>query len=207
MCKNAVKKLPLVIIHVPDWYMTQEMCSKVILGNGGMLKFIPDCYKNWKTCDKAADNYSHALKLDRGCYKTQKIWHKAVGTYLSAIQFVSEFYKTQETCDKAAGTFPFVFDSVLDQCKSQKMCLREIVVRVVCKGPFMLKYCLDRYNAQETCDEALDACLLALELVPDWFVTNKMLEKPEIFSKDEIDLDDIYSNIYIIFFGVTSTLG
>ena len=26
------------------------------------------------------------------------------------------------------------------------------------------------------CDEAFDDCLAALKLIPDWFVTNKMLE-------------------------------
>ena len=30
---------------------------------------------------------------------------------------------------------------------------------------------------QKMCDEALDGCLAALKLIPDWFVTGKMLEK------------------------------
>ena len=38
--------LPFVIMYVLDGFKTQEMCDKVILENGGMLKFIPDCYKN-----------------------------------------------------------------------------------------------------------------------------------------------------------------
>ena len=35
MCKNAIKKLQFIIKHFSDWYMTQEMCDKVILENGG----------------------------------------------------------------------------------------------------------------------------------------------------------------------------
>ena len=31
MCKNAVKKLPFVIMYVLDRHKTQEMCIKVIL--------------------------------------------------------------------------------------------------------------------------------------------------------------------------------
>ena len=31
MCKDAVKKLLFVIIHVLDRYKTQEMCDKVVL--------------------------------------------------------------------------------------------------------------------------------------------------------------------------------
>ena len=45
-CKNAVTKLPFVVRYILDQCKTQEMCDKVILENGGTLKFVPDCYKN-----------------------------------------------------------------------------------------------------------------------------------------------------------------
>ena len=48
--------------------------------------------------------------------------------------------------------------------------------RVVSQVPFTLKYCLDRYKTHSIYDEAVDDCLSALKFVPDWFVTNKMLE-------------------------------
>ena len=48
MCKNAVKRLTFVIIYDLDRYKTQEMCDKIILENGGMIRFIPDCCKNKK---------------------------------------------------------------------------------------------------------------------------------------------------------------
>ena len=42
------------------------------------------------------------------------------------------------------------------------------------------------------CDEAIDAFLRALKFVPEWFVTNEMLEKLDnVFSNDDMDLDDI----------------
>ena len=41
MCKNRVKKLPFVIMYVPERYKTQEMCDKGILENDRMLKLIP----------------------------------------------------------------------------------------------------------------------------------------------------------------------
>ena len=65
----------------------------------------------------------------------------------------------------------------------------------------MLKYCLDRYKAQEMCDRAVDAFLPTLKLVPDWFSTITMLEKVDnvVFSNDDIDLDDIVSNIVTFF--------
>ena len=59
----------------------------------------------------------------------------------------------------------------------------------------MLKYSLKRYKTQEMCDEAIDTSLLALKFVPDWFVTNKMLEKLDVvFSNDDMDLD--YKNFF-----------
>ena len=39
------------------------MFNKVIIGNGGILRFNFECYKDHKMCDKAVDNYSHALRL------------------------------------------------------------------------------------------------------------------------------------------------
>ena len=41
---------------------------------------------------------------------------------------------------------------------------------------------------QEKCDKDVNACLPALRCVPNWFVTNKMLEKLDdtIFCNDDI---------------------
>ena len=52
----------------------------------------------------------------------------------------------------------------------------------------MLKYCLDRYKTQEMCDKAVDEFLPALKFVPDWFITNKMLEKlnDALFVNDDV---------------------
>ena len=39
----------------------------------------------------------------------------------------------------------------------------------------MLNYFHDKYKTKETCNKAIDACLLALNFVDDWFVTRKMI--------------------------------
>ena len=41
----------------------QEMCDKVILENGDMLKFVSHCYKNKKMYNNAVDNYAHAAEF------------------------------------------------------------------------------------------------------------------------------------------------
>ena len=40
-----------------------------------------------------------------------------------------------------------------------------------------MQFVPDQDKTQEMCDKATDACLPALKFVPNWFVTNKMLEK------------------------------
>ena len=60
--------------------------------------------------------------------------------------------------------------------------------RVVSKGPFMLICCPDKYETQKMCDETVDNCLAALEFIPHWFVTSKMLEK---FHNVSLGNDDI----------------
>ena len=49
--------------------------------------------------------------------------------------------------------------------------------RVVSEDPFLIVYCPDKYKTQSMCDEAVDDSLAALKLVPDWFVTSKVIKK------------------------------
>ena len=46
------------------------------------------------------------------------------------------------------------------------------------------------------CHKAINACLPSLKFLPDWLVTNKMLEK---LDNDEIDLDYMDSDIVTCF--------
>ena len=40
---------------------------------------------------------------------------------------------------------------------------------------FLLVYCPDKYKTQRMCDKSVDDSLAALKLIPDWFVTSKMI--------------------------------
>ena len=48
--------------------------------------------------------------------------------------------------------------------------------KVVSEDPFLIVYCPDKYKAQRMCDEAVDS-LAALKLIPDCFVTSKIIKK------------------------------
>ena len=78
------------------------------------------------------------------------------------IKFVPECFVTQKCMIKL-----FVFDSIPDQYKTQET--------VYSENPSLIWYCPDKYKTQITCDEAVNDCLTALKLVPDWFVTSKMI--------------------------------
>ena len=43
--------------------------------------------------------------------------------------------------------------------------------------PFSLRYVRDQYKTKKMCNKAVDDCLAALKLAPDWFVTRKMIKK------------------------------
>ena len=49
--------------------------------------------------------------------------------------------------------------------------------RVISEDSFMLVYYHDKHKIQIICDEAVDNCLAALKLIPDGFVTSKMIKK------------------------------
>ena len=64
----------------------------------------------------------------------------------------------------------FVFDSIPDRYKTQEM-----YDRVVSEDPFLRIYCPDKCKTQRMCDKAVDDYLAALKLIPDLFVTSKMI--------------------------------
>ena len=49
--------------------------------------------------------------------------------------------------------------------------------RVVSEDSFLIVYCSDKYITQKMCDEAVDDSLATLKLIPDWFITSKMIKK------------------------------
>ena len=65
----------------------------------------------------------------------------------------------------------------------------------------MLKYWIDRQRTQEICDKAVDALLPALKFVPDYFVTNELLEKLAnvVKSNDDIFFVDVDSDVVTFF--------
>ena len=48
---------------------------------------------------------------------------------------------------------------------------------VVSEDPFLIVHSPDKYITQRMCDKAVDDSLAALKLIPDWFVTSKMIKK------------------------------
>ena len=72
---------------------------------------------------------------------------------------------------------------------------------VVSEKLVMLKHYSERYKTQKMCDKAVDACLSALKIVPDFIVTSKMIEILHnlVFPDDNIDLDYTECDIVAFF--------
>ena len=65
-----------------------------------------------------------------------------------------------------------VFHSIPNQHKTQEMC-----DRVVPKDPFLIVFCRGKYKTQRMCDEAVDDSLAAWKIIPNLFITSKMIKK------------------------------
>ena len=66
----------------------------------------------------------------------------------------------------------FVFDTIFDQYKTQKIC-----DKFVSLYPFFNSNCPNKYKTQIMCNETVDDPLVVLKLIPNWFVTTKMIKK------------------------------
>ena len=64
--------------------------------------------------------------------------------------------------------------------------------RINSEIPFSLRYILDQYKTQTICNKAVDDCLAALKLAPDWFVTRKTIKK--LFTVLYVDENILYFN-------------
>ena len=134
-----------------------------------LLRYVSDQYKTQQMCDKAILENGGTLKSVTDCYKNQEMYNKAVDNYPYVFNFVPECFLTQEVCDKAVNRCYFVFDFVPDWYKTHEMC-----DRVVPEDPSLIVHCPDKYITQRMYDKAVDDYY---ELIPDGFVTNKMIKK------------------------------
>ena len=48
MCDKTVDTCPFVFDSVPDQYITQEICEKVVLKEAFVLRYCPDKHKTLK---------------------------------------------------------------------------------------------------------------------------------------------------------------
>ena len=97
---------------------------------------------------------------------------------------VTDCNKNKKMCSKAVDNCVYSLGVAYKICPD---CYK-ICNKAVSNDPFMIKYCLDRYKAQEMCDKAVDDFLPALKFVPNWFVISKMVKKLDhvLFANDDI---------------------
>ena len=52
MLNREVQRTPWMLVYVPDWYETQEMCNEAVEKSLEVLSFVPDQYKTPKCAMK-----------------------------------------------------------------------------------------------------------------------------------------------------------
>ena len=96
MCKEAVRREPYTLSHVPDYFMTQEMCIKAMCKNPAVPFLVPDRFKTQEMCEKAVEVDPWSLCDVPDYLKTQKICDDAVWGDPSSLQFVPDQFVTQQ---------------------------------------------------------------------------------------------------------------
>ena len=146
MCQHAVKKSPYLLTYVPDQYKTRQM-QGLIIENHGTLKSVPDSSKNQEMCNEAVDTYYSVIKFVPECFMTQEyVINHLIDDFLYFILFLIN--------------------------KKLKKYVTELLLKIL----FLIVYFLDKYKTKEMCDKAIDDSLAAFALIPDSFVTSKMIK-------------------------------
>ena len=54
MCNKRVDNYSHALLEsASEYFITQEMCDKVVITHSPTIEFVPECYKTQKMCDKA----------------------------------------------------------------------------------------------------------------------------------------------------------
>ena len=130
-------------------------------------------------CNKAINNYPYALEFVCKWYETHKICDKAIDTHLFTMNNELSFWMLLKVSFinlsfinvlYSSSFMFFIFSSIPDQYKTQEIC--DLVDSLY---PSLVIYCLDICNSK-MCNEAVDDSLAALKLLPNLFVTSKMIK-------------------------------
>ena len=56
MCNEAVQKVPCTLEYVPDHFVTQEMCNEAVESDPEVLKLVPDQFVTQEMCHEAVES-------------------------------------------------------------------------------------------------------------------------------------------------------
>ena len=80
MCNKAVEKDLWALKDVPDHFVTQEMCNEAVQSDPWVLKHVPNQYKTQEMCNRAMQSKPEVLRLVADCFVTlQETWYEKFG--------------------------------------------------------------------------------------------------------------------------------
>ena len=147
-----------------DIYKSAKISIGTVMRNPKTLKFVSDHFKTKEMCNHAV---KYKTSLREKCSYLELFWAALSGIWT---EYSVRMRKNADQNNSKYGHFLAVY--VPDQYKTQEIC--DIAVSLYLS---LVVYCHDKNITQKMCDEAVDNSLPALKLIPDWFVTSKMIKK------------------------------
>ena len=93
-CVKAIKKVPPVLLHVPDYFKTPEMYNKAVEVDPWQLKYVPWDLITREMCNKAADDCLWQLEHVPKQHKTREMCNRAVSLHnLCLLQNIPDLFE------------------------------------------------------------------------------------------------------------------
>ena len=70
--------------------------------------------------------------------------------------------------------------------------------RAISEDPFMLVYCPNKHKTQKLWDEAIEDCLAAFKLLPEWLFTSEMIKKDFLLLYTQMIIYSILIQILVV---------
>jgi hypothetical protein len=97
-----------ILIHVPAYIMTSELCESAVKNHGLALQHVPTYLKTSELCELAVQNHGTALEYVPINFKTSKLCELAVINNIKAIRFVDD----KETKNDLSYKYNITQDSI-----------------------------------------------------------------------------------------------
>ena len=100
MCNKVVNRCFFVFDYIPDQYKTQEMCDAVVSEDPSLIVYCLNKYKTQRMFDSVVSEDPSLIVNCSNKYKPQGVYDKAVDNCLAALKFILYWFVTSKMIKK-----------------------------------------------------------------------------------------------------------